>query len=177
MFHYLTSCFHLVHLHACIQLKLTLLLVCDKSWHVNLYDWWIKAMYRLILWSWYYKKLIKKIGHYILSNYSRISYWIMDTWKTILLWHLDYMALTSPAQLYICQLSPALPCIYLTSLALLYIYLVSLAQLYIYNLLLPLVILSHDLDTHYIHYLSLIFLVPISDPVTLSNTLSAFAFN
>ena len=37
------------------------------------------------------------------------------------------------------------------------------------------VTLFRDLDTHYIHYLSLIFLVPISDPVTLSNTLFAFA--
>ena len=38
-------------------------------------------------------------------------------------------------------------------------------------LLLPPFTLSRDLDTHYIHYLSLIFMVSIPDPVTLSNTL------
>jgi len=63
----------------------------------------------------------------------------------------------------------------LTLLALFCMYLISLVQLYICHLILSLVMLSHDLNTHYIHYLSLIFVVPIFDPVNLSNTL--FAFN
>jgi len=56
---------------------------------------------------------------------------------TVLLWHLDYMSLTS--------------------LALLCMYLVSLAQLYICHLILSLVTSSRDLNAHCVHYLMLIF--------------------
>jgi len=44
-------------------------------------------------------------------------------------------------------------------------------------LLLPPFTLSRDLDTHYIHYLSLIFSVPIPDHLTLSNTLFCICIN
>jgi len=100
------------------------------------------------------KKLIEKIDHYILRNYSRIFLDYRHMIMTDLLWPLDYMTLISPA--------------------LLCIYLVSLTQLYICHLILPLSTLSRDLDTHYFHYvilismimiiwysLSLIFLMPI----------------
>ena len=46
----------------------------------------------------------------------------------------------------------------LTSPALLCIYLTSLAQLCICHLILPLFILFRELDTHYFHYVTLIFL-------------------
>ena len=57
--------------------------------------------------------------------------------KTDLLWHLNYMSLTS--------------------LALLCMYLVSLAQLYICHLILSMDSLSRDVDTHCVHYLMLMF--------------------
>jgi len=48
--------------------------------------------------------------------------------------------------------------------------LTSPALLCICHLILPPFTLSHDLDTHCIHYLILIFLILIPDPVTLSRT-------
>jgi len=44
------------------------------------------------LWSWYYKKLIEKIDHYILRNYSSMFCWIMlHMIMTDLLRLLDYI--------------------------------------------------------------------------------------
>jgi len=43
------------------------------------------------------------------------------------------------------------------------------------HLILSLFTLSRDHDTHCVHYLALIFLMPISDPVTLSHTYLALA--
>ena len=101
------SCYIALHimfasrsLHACIQLELTwLCLYVIESDRKTYIDWWIKIIYQLILWSWYYKKLIEKIDHYSLGNYSRIFYWIMDIWSWPIyydLWitwhHLHYFA-------------------------------------------------------------------------------------
>ena len=89
------------------------------------------------------KKLIEKIDHYILRNYSRIFLDYRHMIMTDLLWPLDYMTLISPA--------------------LLYIYLASLAQLCIFHLILSLSTLSRDIDTHCFHYLTSLFLILFPD--------------
>ena len=69
----------------------------------------------MILWSWYYKKLIKKIDHYILRNYLRIFIRVQYLWSWQDFydhWTIYWMTLASPVLLCICQTSLALLCIY-----------------------------------------------------------------
>jgi len=93
------------------------------------------------LWSWYYQKLIKKIDHYILRNYS---------WILIGLWIYDHERFTLIFGLHDTD-------IICTTLHLSDI---TCTTLYLF---LPLSILFHDLDTYCNHYLTLIFLTPFLD--------------
>ena len=87
MFHYFTYhvCILILYIHA-----------SNLNWHSCLYvidsdtriynDLWIKIIYRLILWSWYYWKLIEEINLYSLRNYSRIliELWTYDQDRLIM---------------------------------------------------------------------------------------------